>query len=84
MKKYYVYLARCKDQTLYTGYTIDLQDREAKHNQGLGAKYTKYRRPVKIVYFEKYTSLSAALKRERAIKNLPKIKKEKLIKNMPS
>ena len=83
MKKHYVYLARCKDKTIYTGYTVDLKDREAKHNKGEGAKYTKYRRPVKIVYSEEFNTITKAMKREAEIKKLPRNKKEKLI-DMPS
>jgi putative endonuclease len=80
MKKYYLYLARCKDKTIYTGYTVDLKNRESKHNSGQGAKYTKYRRPVKIVYFEEFTSLRKVLQREAQVKSLSKIEKENLIK----
>ena len=80
MKKYYLYLARCKDKTIYTGYTTDIKNREAKHNSGQGAKYTKYRRPVKIVYFEEFTSLRKALQREAKVKSLSKVAKENLIR----
>ncbi len=80
MKKYYVYLARCSDDTLYCGYCVDLKDREDKHNQGEGAKYTKYRRPVKIVYSEEFNTASKAMKREAQIKSWSKADKEKLIK----
>lgn len=83
MKKYYVYLARCKDRTLYTGYTVDLKDREIKHNAGEGAKYTRNRRPIKIVYSEEFDTMSEAMKREAEIKKWPRIKKEELI-NTPS
>ncbi|MBT3690453.1 GIY-YIG nuclease family protein [bacterium] len=81
MKKYFVYLARCKDKTIYTGYTVDLKDREAKHNSGEGAKYTKHRRPIKIVYSEEFNSVSKAMKREAQIKSWSRADKEKLIKN---
>ena len=80
IKKHYVYLARCKDDSLYTGYAINLKEREAKHNQGLGAKYTKSRRPIKIVYSEKFKTIGEAMKREAEIKKLLKVEKEKLIK----
>ena len=79
-KKYYIYLARCKDDTIYTGYTVDLKNRESIHNKGEGAKYTKYRRPIKIVYSEKFDSISEAMKREIEIKKLTRQEKEKLIK----
>jgi putative endonuclease len=80
MKKYYVYLARCKDKTIYTGYTIDLKDRESKHNKGEGAKYTKHRGPIKIVYSEEFDTISEAMKREAQIKSWSRADKEKLIK----
>ena len=78
-KKYYVYIVRCSDNTYYTGYTINLKNREAKHNKGEGAKYTKQRRPVKIVYSEKFKTINEALKREAQIKSWPRSKKEELI-----
>ncbi len=81
MKKYFTYLARCIDQTIYTGYTDNITKRETAHNNGTGAKYTKARRPVKIIYWEKFKTKSLAMKREAEIKKWPKIKKEKLIKN---
>ncbi len=49
-KKYYFYLARCADNSLYAGYCADVKSREAKHNSGDGAKYTRQRRPIKIIY----------------------------------
>ena len=79
MPKYFTYLARCSDNTLYTGYTVNIKDREAKHNKGEGAKYTKSRRPIKIVYWEKFKTMSEAMKREIEIKRLPKAQKENLI-----
>ncbi len=81
MKKYYFYLARCADKTIYAGYTDNIKNREQKHNIGQGAKYTKYRRPIKIVYWEKFNTKSRAMKRESEIKKWAKIKKEDLIKN---
>ncbi|MBT7007161.1 GIY-YIG nuclease family protein [Candidatus Falkowbacteria bacterium] len=77
---YYTYLARCNDNSLYTGYCVDILKREKKHNKGEGAKYTRQRRPVKIVYFEEYESRSEAMKREIQIKGWIKEKKENLIK----
>ncbi len=79
-KKYFTYLARCKDKTIYTGYCADLKDREEKHNLGQGAKYTRHRRPIKIVYSEEFDSMSGAMKREAEIKKLTRQQKEKLIK----
>jgi putative endonuclease len=81
MKKYYFYLARCNDKTLYAGYTTDLKNREQTHNNGKGAKYTRSRTPIKIVYWEKFKTKTKALQREAEIKSWKKIKKENLIKN---
>ena len=82
MKKYYVYLARCKDDTIYTGYTLDLKSREIKHNKGEGAKYTRQRRPIKIIYWEEFKTMSKAMQREVQIKTWSRIEKEKLIKDL--
>lgn len=79
MQKHYTYIARCKDDTLYTGYATDIKEREKKHNEGRGAHYTRIRRPVKIVYFEEFKTKSAATKREYQIKQLRKEDKESLI-----
>ena len=72
----YIYILRCADGTLYTGSTTDLSRRLAAHNAGKGAKYTRSRRPVVMVYHEELESWSAALRREAAIKKLTR--KEKL------
>jgi len=79
--KYYTYLARCSDNSLYTGSCIDIKAREKKHNKGEGAKYTKARRPVKIIYFEEFNTLSESRRREAQIKRLTKIEKENLVKS---
>ena len=79
MHKYYAYLARCNDDTLYAGYTNDLAEREAKHNEGKGARYTRMRRPVKIVYSEGFVNRSDAMKREWQLKKLSKKEKEDLL-----
>ena len=79
---YYTYLAKCSDGSLYCGYTDDIDAREKVHNSGKGAKYTRSRLPVKIVYFESFETKSEALKREHAIKKLTRIKKEELIKKL--
>lgn len=78
----YTYIVRCKDNSLYTGYTTDIKNRVNNHNNGKGAKYTKGRRPVELVYFETFESKSEALKKEIAIKKLPRSKKEQLIETM--
>lgn len=79
MQKHYTYIARCNDDSLYTGYTTDLKEREKKHNEGKGGHYTRARKPVKIIYFEEYKTRSAATKREYEIKQLKKKDKESLI-----
>lgn len=76
-KKNYVYIVECRDGSLYTGWTNHLQERIRAHNQGKGAKYTKGRRPVKLVYFECFDTKEEALRREYAIKQLPR--REKLL-----
>jgi len=76
---WYVYMVRCRDNSLYTGYTDDPDRRLAVHNAGKGAKYTKSRRPVQLVYREECPDKSTALKREYAIKRLTKAEKENLI-----
>ena len=79
MTKYYAYLARCNDDSLYAGYTNDLVNREEKHNEGKGARYTRMRAPVKIVYHEEFKTKSEAMKREYELKHLRKIDKENLL-----
>lgn len=76
---YYVYLLQCRDNTLYCGYTTDLERRVKTHNSGDGAKYTKSRLPVELVYSEEYDTKSEALKRECAIKTLTREQKLALI-----
>ena len=78
---YWVYLLRCGDGTLYTGYTNDLKRRLAAHNAGRGAKYTRGRRPVELVYWESFSNKSSALRREYAIKQLPRRQKLTLIQS---
>lgn len=79
MDKAYVYIVKCSDKSFYTGYTNDLRARMVKHNQGLGAKYTRGRRPVTLVYFEELPDKSQALSREAAIKKMKRGQKLKLI-----
>ena len=76
IKEYFVYILECSDKTLYTGYTVDINRRLLEHNKGVGAKYTRGRVPVKLVYLEQHNSVSSALKREFEIKN--KTKKQKM------
>lgn len=75
----YVYILKCKDNSFYTGWTTDLSKRIQRHNLGLGAKYTRSRRPVELIYFETFENKSEALKREYQIKQLTRKQKEKLI-----
>ena len=75
----YVYILRCADGSLYTGWTNDLKKRVKTHNAGKGAKYTKTRLPVDLVYYEEYEEKGEALSRELSIKKLKKTAKEKLI-----
>ena len=75
---HFVYMVRCADGTLYTGYARDPERRTKMHNAGRGAKYTAGRLPVSLVYREKCESLSAALKREHQVKQLDRRQKERL------
>ena len=80
---FFVYLLRCSDNSLYCGWTTDLEKRIEAHNSGRGAKYTKSRRPVELVYYEECESKSAAMKREWFIKHkMTREEKLKLISNM--
>lgn len=76
---WYVYMLRCRDGSLYTGYTDDPDRRLAVHQSGKGAKYTRSRLPVQLVYREECADKSAALRREFAIKKLTKREKEAII-----
>jgi putative endonuclease len=78
--KYYLYILKCYDQTLYTGITTDLDRRIKEHNfSDLGARYTRSRRPVKLVYSKKFKNRSLATKEELRIKKLPPAKKLAII-----
>lgn len=76
----YVYILKCSDETLYTGWTNNLDKRLEAHNSGKGAKYTRVRLPVKLVYYEEYEDKIEAMKREYEIKRLSRKEKVKLIK----
>ncbi len=76
---FYVYILRCNDGTYYTGYTPDLKSRVEKHNKGRGAKYTRCRRPVELVWSKKYRYFKHAFKAERDVKRLSRKQKQKLI-----
>ena len=76
----YTYILRCSDGSLYTGWTNDLDKRINDHNLGKGAKYTKARRPVELAYYETFTTKEEAMRREYAIKQLPRKQKMEIIK----
>lgn len=76
---HWVYIVRCKDGSLYTGYAKDPDARLARHNSGKGAKYTAGRRPVTLVFTQKFRSLGRALKREHELKQWTRAKKEALV-----
>ena len=78
-KRWQLYILRCGDGTLYTGIAVDAQKRLAMHQSGTGAKYTRGRGPLKMVYCETCGSHSEALKREYAVKKLTHAAKERLI-----
>ncbi len=77
---YYTYMVRCSDDTLYTGYTDDVEKRIKVHNSGKGAKYTRSRLPVELVYFKEFETKSEAMSEEYRIKQLKRTEKEELIK----
>jgi putative endonuclease len=80
---HHVYIVQCADGTLYTGYAIDPEARVAAHNAGRGARYTRSRRPVTLVYAETCASKSQALAREFELKRLPRATKQALIFRSP-
>lgn len=77
----YVYILRCSDNSLYTGWTNDLDKRIKTHSEGKGAKYTRARLPVELVYFEEFDDKIVAMKREYEIKKLSRMDKLKLIES---
>lgn len=76
------YIVECSDGTLYTGWAVDAQRRLKVHNAGRGARYTRTRRPVRLVYVEPQPDRTTAMKRERAIKKLTREKKRALIQSV--
>jgi putative endonuclease len=76
---FYCYILECSDGTYYTGWSMDPERRLIQHSRGSGARYTRSRRPLRLVYVEKLPDKGAALKRERAIKALSRPQKQKLI-----
>lgn len=79
VSKHVVYILKCKDGTLYTGYTNDLDRRLQMHECGKGAKYTRGRGPFHVEFVEQFLTKEEALKKEYAIKRLPRFKKQQLI-----
>ncbi len=77
---HYIYIVECSDKTLYTGYTNDLDKRVKVHNENKGAKYTRGRTPVVLMYYEEFDNKSDAMKRESQIKKLRRTKKQRLFK----
>ena len=75
---YYCYILECADGTYYTGWSTDPERRLKQHNAGRGARYTRRRGPVRLVFVEEQPDRSTAMKRERAIKRLPRAKKHAL------
>ncbi len=76
---FFAYILRCSDDTLYTGYTRDVDKRVATHNAGLGAAYTRGRRPVRLVHVESFDTRSQAMRRECQLKRLSRAQKVALI-----
>jgi predicted GIY-YIG superfamily endonuclease len=78
-KSWFVYIVRCSDNSLYTGIAIDVEARVTRHNKGKGAKYTRSRSPVELVYTERLNQKGDALRREIVIKKLSSQQKRKLV-----
>jgi putative endonuclease len=77
----YCYILECADGSYYTGWTVDPARRERQHNAGRGAKYTRSRRPVRLVYTEEMPDRGEAMRREAQIKRMPRERKERLIRS---
>ena len=82
--RWFTYILECSDGSYYTGVTTDLKARVGRHNSGKGAKYTRARRPVVLVYFEPYLDEKSARRRECELKGWRREKKEKLVRGFPS
>ncbi|RLT49267.1 MAG: GIY-YIG nuclease family protein [Chloroflexi bacterium] len=82
--KAFVYIVRCADNTLYTGWTTDVERRVRTHNAGRGAQYTRRRMPVELVYLEPQPSRADAMRREAAIKRWPRKRKLALAQPSPA
>lgn len=77
----YVYILKCRDDTYYTGYTVEVDRRLQEHQNALASKYTRGRTPVELVYVEELPTKSAALQRERELKRLTRANKQKVIES---
>lgn len=75
----YTYIVECQDGSYYTGWTNNLEKRIQAHNDGKGAKYTKSKRPVRLVYYETFETKREAMQREYAIKQMTRLEKEQLV-----
>ncbi len=83
-KQNYTYMVACSDGSLYTGWTNDLEKRVRAHNEGKGARYTKSRRPVELVWHEAFPTKEEAMRREYEVKQLTRREKEELIRRKGS
>jgi putative endonuclease len=81
---HFVYIVRCADGSLYTGYARDPRARARVHNTGRGARYTAGRRPVRLVYVEAYRSIGKALRREHELKGWTRAEKQALVRDAPA
>nr|WP_289038601.1 GIY-YIG nuclease family protein [uncultured Allobacillus sp.] len=80
--EFFVYMLRCRDGSLYTGYTVDMQNRLKLHQAGKASKYTRSRGPIELVYLEQLATKSEAMKKEANVKKLKKSEKEDLIASL--
>ncbi|MGV3467134.1 MAG: GIY-YIG nuclease family protein [Heyndrickxia sp.] len=78
--KHFFYVLECKDGSFYGGYTTDIDRRFQEHNEGKGAKYTRYRNPVKLIYYKEFVTKTEAMRAEYAFKQLNRLKKEHFLK----
>jgi putative endonuclease len=78
----YVYMVHCRDGTYYTGWALDYEERIKKHNNGTGARYTRARRPVVLVYLEEFSDKCLAQQREAVLRKYKRSRKQELIKKM--
>jgi putative endonuclease len=77
-RQWFFYMLRCKDDSIYSGIALDVAERLKKHNNGTGARYTAVHRPAVLIYWQRFNSISEAMRRETQVKKLPRNKKEQL------